>query len=207
MAERLKGKTVIWMIFTENDLADNLMPNLRHYRGPFLRRNKQTQGWEIASDHISPEPWECSQFRRRHPIFRQLHAANPISDRAFSACQDLLTRAARICRTAGAHLAVMTVPHPVQVDPGKWERMRRASGIKQELDADYPDRRIGEMCRQLQLPFLAGKEFLTPEDYKAREGIHWTEQGHRRVAEYLKRFCISLEGRGRNAEIELRDCA
>jgi hypothetical protein len=39
---------------------------------------------------------------------------------------------------------------------------------------------------------MSGRGFLALHHYKKREGVHWNERGHRRVAEELKRFCASL---------------
>src|SRR4051812_5063145 len=38
LAERLHGKLIVWLVYLENDLQDNLAPEMRQYRAPFVRR-------------------------------------------------------------------------------------------------------------------------------------------------------------------------
>src|SRR5690606_22804464 len=56
-AGHLEGKLVVWLIYHGNDLYENLCPNLDHYRMPFARETGGSDGWEIASEHVSVEPW------------------------------------------------------------------------------------------------------------------------------------------------------
>jgi hypothetical protein len=53
-----------------------------------------------------------------------------------------------------------------------------------QLDSDYPDARLREACSKLGVQFLALKDHLELSDYKSSHD-HWTERGHRRVAEAL----------------------
>src|SRR5438067_4881237 len=45
----LHRKLVVWFVYYGNDLFDNLMPDLRGYRKPFVRENAVTADWEIVS--------------------------------------------------------------------------------------------------------------------------------------------------------------
>ena len=51
---QLRDKLVVWFIYLENDLFDNLMPNLLHYRMPFVRSSNGKDEWHIVTHHISP---------------------------------------------------------------------------------------------------------------------------------------------------------
>jgi hypothetical protein len=52
LADRLADKTVIWLVYSGNDLVDNLRPAMATYRMLFVREHDGT--WEIVTDHVSP---------------------------------------------------------------------------------------------------------------------------------------------------------
>ena len=191
LGTRLMNKTVVWFVYPENDLPDCLMPNVRKYRAPFLRWDSPSEQWEIAREHVGPAPWECSLLAGRLPVFGRAHVPGPESDRVFSACDYLIERASVACREAGARLAIVSIPHPMELDP-ELERLRSLGGNDPEFKAGLPHSRIGSHCQRLGLPFLSGLNFLSLDDYKKREGVHWNNRGHRRVAVELKRFCASI---------------
>jgi hypothetical protein len=53
-----------------------------------------------------------------------------------------------------------------------------------ELDPDFPDEQIGEICRVLDIPFVASKKHLGVHDYRERD-THWNERGHHKMADLL----------------------
>src|SRR5262245_39358510 len=114
LGRRLSGKLVVWFVCLENDLEDNLGPALWHYRSPFAKRTVKT--WEIFNRHISSTPWKCSVWGRTR-LLPYLCVPGPIPDRAYSAADYLIGRAAEACQTVGAHLALVTVPDPTQLTP------------------------------------------------------------------------------------------
>jgi hypothetical protein len=187
LAPRLNGKLVVWLIYMENDLQDNLAPEMRGYRSPFVRRDPVRGEWEIAADHLRPARWECSFLDRRR-LFPRFCVPGPLADRAYSACDYLIRRARVACDAAGAHLAVVTVPHPMQLSASGMRRLAALSGRPESCDGALPDRRIAESCRKHGVPILAGRDYLAAADYKAREGIHWNERGHRQMARLLRRL-------------------
>ena len=178
LASQLRGKLVIWLICNANDLYDNLSPQMDGYRTPFVR---QAAGgdWEIVSSHVSPERWTCSAGRhaaRRQPLAPTLHRSNYLSERAYSACGWLIAQGRELCRSAGAELIVMTVPSPFALDARRTAR--------EDVDADYPDRRIGAVCEDLGIPFVPLKQYLGAADYLDHDD-HWNEQGHVKVADVI----------------------
>jgi hypothetical protein len=54
------------------------------------------------------------------------------------------------------------------------------------FDANYPDERIGKICGEYGVPFVAGSAHLRSEDYKTWERWHWTAGGHAKVSELLR---------------------
>jgi hypothetical protein len=115
----------------------------------------------------------------------------PIADRAYAACDYLLGRAHDACRRFDARLAIVTIPHPMQLTPAGNAELVRLSGRPELCDPTMPDRRFAAWCRQRGLPMVAGAEHLTRADYKRREGIHWNERGHWRVASIVRRLAES----------------
>ena len=186
---RLRGKLVVWFVYLENDLQDNLAPEMRQYRAPFVR--PATNGaWEIVDAHVCSAAWTCSDLDRRR-LFPHMCVPGPIADRAYAACDYLLGRAHAACHRFGAHLAVLTIPHPTQLTPKGIQELARLSGSPELCDAMMPDRRLAECCRRIGVPIVAGARHLSRADYKRREGIHWNEQGHRRVAAIIRRIAES----------------
>jgi hypothetical protein len=173
-AERLAGKLVVWFVYLENDLQDNLAPEMRQYRAPFVRRHPLSGEWAIVHSHVRPDRWRLSNLDHRR-LFTQFCIDGPLADRAYSACDYLIGRAAAACTSRSARLVVVTIPHPMQLveHPGAF-------------DPGFPDRRVAECCRRHGVPMVAARDGLTRRDYKRREGIHWSARGHRRMAALVR---------------------
>jgi hypothetical protein len=186
LSSQLHGRLVVWFIYLENDLYDNLMPNLRHYRAPFVRSPNAQSTWEIVTSHLSPRKWDHAPPRRPyHSFLAQLCTPCPLSQHAYAACRFLIEEGHHACSQAGAQLVVMTIPDLRQLSQRGREYLS-SLGVDAELyDANFPDQQIAEICRQSGVPFIAAKDYLSAQDYKAHEKIHWNERGHRRVAKIL----------------------
>lgn len=185
LSERLRGKSVGWLVFYGNDLMDNLHPNVLHYRNPFVR--KADSGWEIVKSHVS---------RERFPFDPRWGYGNKIaetctpgfhSDRAYSAFAFLADRAAGICRAAGARFGVIGIPDVEMLDPASHGRLREKSSNPEAFDPSLPDRRLGAICGERGIPFLRLSEVLDVDDHLAND-CHWTSRGHERVARAVERF-------------------
>ena len=193
--ERLREKLVVWFAFLENDLQDNLAPEMRGYRAPFLRLDRTLGTWEIVDQHIRAGKWDCSELDSRR-LFSSFCVPGPRADRAFAACDVLIQRARLACDRVGAGLVIVTIPHPIQLTSKGREELATLSGMPQACDPDLPDRRIAESCRRHAVPFIIGRQHFARTDYKQREGIHWNQRGHRRMASLLKElYELFLSGR------------
>jgi hypothetical protein len=191
LGQRLRGKLVVWLAYLENDLQDNLVPEMRNYRAPFARLDPLHGGWTIVGRHLAPGKWEVSNLDARR-LFSKFCVPGPLADRAYSACDYLIGRAARACHEAGAHLVMITIPHPMQLTKSGKAALAALSGAPGAYDADLPERRIAESCRRHGVPMIVGQQHLSRGDYKRREGIHWNHLGHRRMADLLGRVYESL---------------
>jgi len=189
-ADRLAGKVVVWFVCLENDLEDNLSPAMWRYRAPFVRPTRTGSGWEIAKDHVAPAQWQCSEYGRKR-LLPFLCLDGPLADRAYAAAGYLIDRAAACCRSVDAQLVLVTIPDPILLTTAGEQRLAAITG-KSDCDPSLPDRRFAECCRQSGVAFVAGRDHLCGSDYKSREGLHWNEQGHRRMADVLARLYESF---------------
>jgi hypothetical protein len=189
LSTQLSGKLVVWFIFVGNDLHDNLTPNMYHYRMPFVREINGTGSWEIVTSHVSPVKWPYTSARFRDftlwdRLLADIHSPTFLAQRAYSACEFLVVKGNEICSRAGARLLVMTIPDPLTVSRRGLRRMFSRGADPTLFDPDLPDKRIGEICSQFRVPFVAGRNHLQAQHYKARDP-HWNEKGHQKVAELL----------------------
>lgn len=180
---QLAGKNVVWLLYPANDLEDNLRPQMKGYRTPFVRES-DTGGWEIVTEHVRREPWAFPLRRPNTEYFIEICRPSYLSQRVFSACAFLLERAAAVCQKHGARLTVMTIPDLSAMNQRIYAGLLEDSGIE-DYDPDLPDRRIGQLAERLAVPFLALKDHLEPEDYLT-EDVHWNARGHRHVAAVLR---------------------
>ena len=127
-AERLAGKLVVWFVCLENDLQDNLMPNMRKYRSPFVRPSRMTSGWEIVGQHVTSTPWTPSNVGRKR-ILGNLCAPGPLTDRAFEACDYLVGRGSALCRSCRRVAGPGDDSRP---DAAERRRSRAACGLERQ---------------------------------------------------------------------------
>jgi hypothetical protein len=182
----LEGKLVVWFICFDNDLYDNLTPNKPNfYKTPFVRSLNGTGEWEIVTRHVAAAKRYLSLDGSPYDaMLAKFCTRGFFSERAYSACSFLIREAKDTCTKAGAGLAVITIPNKNQLTEPGLEYLISLLPRGMAPDPDYPDKRIAKICRQLGVPFAAGKSYLEISDYKERD-THWNEKGHRRIAELL----------------------
>jgi hypothetical protein len=190
LGHQLEGKLVVWFVCLENDLQDNLSPEMRQHRAPFVRLDDRC-GWEIYDKHLGLSKWGCSNSDVRR-LFPLMCVPGPLADRAYSACDYLIDQAGVSCAQVGARLVVVTIPHPLQLTESGVGELAKLSGSPELCDENLPDRRIAEYCLRHGVPMIAGKGRLSRRDYKRREAFHWNERGHRLVAEMLGELYASF---------------
>lgn len=179
----LAGKLAIWLVYTGNDLYENLRPNHGPYRTPFVRRRIDGDGWELVTAHVSPDPWPFPDNRRNNELLAQLCTPCLLGERAFSAAEYLIGEAATVCSAAGARLVLVSVPSSLQY--GGARRLRRLSPDAGAFDPDLPDMRLALACERQGVPFVPLKPRLERDDYLDRD-IHWRPSGHRKVATCIR---------------------
>ncbi len=187
LSTQLRNKLVVWFICFGNDLYDNLLPNLYQYRMPFVRKIDSSEDWEIVTHHIRRETWPFNpenNFRRKEKL-EGTFANNFLSRRVYSACEFLIRAGKDLCAQSHASLVVMTIPTTMQLDRREWEQVFSNVPDPTRFDPRLPDKKIAALCAKLNVPLIAGKDYLELRHFIAGEG-HWNESGHRRVGEILR---------------------
>jgi hypothetical protein len=194
----LHRKLVVWFIYYGNDLFDNLMPDLRGYRKPFVRESSMTGEWEIVSSHVAPEQWSIihqgrMQGQHHIPKLAELCSDTFLAKRAYRACEYLIETAKQICDEVQAQLVVVGIPDATQLTTTGRQNLKTMGGESASFDADRPDKELARICQSRGLHFQAGKTFLDAGCYKIND-CHWNEKGHRRVCEAVNAFARSRRG-------------
>jgi len=189
LGPKLRHKLIVWFCYVGNDLFDNLAPEMLGYRAPFLRQSYGSTAWETVTSHLAPKPWTCSSGqaalrRSGYPLIPGLHSDTILSRRVYPACEHLIDRGHEVCRKNDARLVVVSIPEPFALDPKQIAATRERYPFLNDLDPDYPDKKLREMCNKMGVRFIALKDHLSLGDYK-RSHDHWTKRGHRRVAKVL----------------------
>jgi len=186
LAPRLSGKLVVWFIYLGNDLIDNVLTHKQGRRMPFMRQVHDTEDWEIVTSHVNPSRWPYTGTYGAiyYEALAQYCTVGAGKRREYAACESLLRRGMALCDAVGARLVILTIPDKAQLSRAGHELLMRGSRDRASFDADLPDHAIRGVCKRLQIPFVAGKQYFDVRDYKARD-VHWNEAGHRRMAGIL----------------------
>jgi hypothetical protein len=204
LAPHLPGKLVVWLVYYGNDLLDNLSPDLRGYRKPFVREASDG-GWEVFSGHVQPDRWPLVTKKRLEgahqlPALAELCSPSFLSERAYGACRFLIGEGRRVCAAAAADLIVMSVPDALQLSAEGASRLSQMGGNPKTFDPDYPDRQLHAICRELAVPFVAGKTYLDASCYLT-DDCHWNAKGHRKVATAIAELHAAGTRRQGNARV------
>jgi len=190
-SDKLRGKLVVWFIYFGNDLYDNLVPNNQRYRSPFVRKVANAKEWQITTEHVSLSSWPSNSDPKYYDRLAELSCSSYLADRAYSACEFLISEACHICSEVGARLTIMTIPDAVQLTPKGQQTLAQAAPDSATFHVDFPDKKIKEIASKFAIPMVALKDHLTAADYKERDP-HWNEKGHQRVAAVIRQVWESI---------------
>jgi hypothetical protein len=187
LAPQLRGKVVIWLVCLGNDLDDSIHPGLHQYRAPFVRLRRESDEWEIATEHVDPARWTITSREGSLDSLIEICSSGYTSERVFAAADYLVGRANGVCRSVGARLVVMTIPELSPVARRYLARVLNASDDWTRFDEELPDRMFAQICERRGVRFVALKDHLESADYLEND-FHWNPRGHRRVAELIDRL-------------------
>lgn len=186
LAPHLQGKLVVWFVFYGNDLWENLLPAMGHYRKPFVRPIADSDDWEIATEHVGPDPWPFGGSRNYHePLAEICCEDSELQVRVARSCGYLIQRAQRVCAETGASLAVVGIPDRVQLTRRGVAKLRRLAPKDGTVDVTLTDQMLRRACDQSGVTFVPLSEHLTARDYLIQD-IHWQPSGHRKVGRILR---------------------
>jgi hypothetical protein len=181
----LRGKMVIWFVYHGNDLYENLTPNMRQYRMPFIRELNGSSEWEIVTSHVNPSYWSINTNLDYYGKLAEICSNTPLSKRAFAACNFLIKKAKEICDLENARLIIFSLPDIAQIDTRQIAELAEKSPDKTTFDPDLPDRELKNICESHRISFYTIKDYLTPDHYLHND-VHWNRMGNRKVAELIK---------------------
>ena len=193
LAPRLRGRLVVWFVYCGNDFLDNLQPDLRGYRRPFVRESRDG-GWEIVSDHVRAERWPVVSRSKRGDIhmvtLAEFCSDTFLAQRAYSACDFLLRQGRDLCTASGGRLVVFSIPDRHQLNEEGIAYLKSLLPEGRSFDAELPERQLASMCQAIGVPFLRGSDFLDVSCYHTTD-CHWNALGHRKVAARLTELYAS----------------
>jgi hypothetical protein len=204
LRDSLHRKLVIWFVYYGNDLFDNLMPDLRGYRKPFVRETGVNGDWEVVSSHVAPEQWSIihqgrMQGQHHIPKLAELCSDTFLARRAYSACEYLIEAGKQICDSVEAQLAVVGIPDATQLTTSGRQHLKGLAGEMPSFDSERPDKELARICQSRGVQFHPGKTFLDAGCYKIND-CHWNEKGHRRVFEAVNAFARNRRSDARSVE-------
>jgi len=186
LKERLRGKTVVWLVYQLNDLADNLRPEMDGYRSPFVRGGEDGT-WHLDDAHVGPERWPFPGRIPAHEAYMEICTRPHQAKRAFGAFRFLVEEAEKVLQTVGANLVVVSVPGLSGVTSRRLAKTLSERTDLGAFDPELPDREMTSICAEVGVRFVALTDVLDSADYR-RSDVHWNERGHRKVGALLRRL-------------------
>lgn len=194
----LEDKLVVWFVYVGNDLDDTLRPQQIGHHSPYLRERRNGSGWELVTEHLSPEKPAFEYGRENYEMLVDICSDTPYSRRVFSAAEHLIREGRDLCRRVGAGLVVMTVPELAPLTHGHIRALLGRRGVPESYDPEKPRRRLREICGTLDVDHVGLSEHLEVSDY-LRHDVHWTPEGNGKVADLLRRIHEDWRRAGRPA--------
>jgi hypothetical protein len=203
-ADRLGGKTVVWLVYYGNDLYENLRPNMGRYRMPFVRHDHAAGAWKIETAHVSADRWRFSNRVRYGDILAEICCAGHLSDRVFDACDHLIGEASRLTSQIDARLVVVGIPTTDTLDEEQRTLFRNRSPDPDKFDPELPDRRLAAASLKHGVAFCSLSDWMRLSDYLP-EDVHWTPGGHDKFAKVLAQLHLDSLGEFRAQARQGRD--
>ena len=187
LSSDLKGKLVLWFVYTGNDYRESVRPSSYGYHFPFVFRDNATEAWEIQTSHIRDTklPFHFEKgYKVSIPELADLFSKNYFSDYAYGAFEYLVVEAKKHCETHGAKFAVVTLPIKWCLDDSYLHKLKRHSGNPENFSLKYPDEQAGIICKRHGITFKAGSSEFTTEDFLPND-LHWSQGGNKKAAKII----------------------
>lgn len=200
LTTELKGKLVIWFVYTGNDFRESIRPSSYGFWFPFVFFNNEKGKWQIRTDHINPKklPFNFEKgYKNSIPELADLFSKNYLSDYAYSAFEYLANEAKMHCDAHGAKFAVVPIPLNWILDGNYTYKIKRFSSNPEDFSVQYPEEQMGRICERLGITFQPTFDYFVRKDYLPRD-LHWSVSGNEKAAniidELYKRFLDKTGG-------------
>lgn len=187
LTSELKGKLVIWFVFTGNDYREAIRPTSYGYHFPFTFYDNETGSYKIRTDNISPKklPFNFEKgYKTSAPELADLYYKNYLSDYAFGAFEYLVKEAKNHCDKNGAKFAIVTIPLWWVFDENMSHKIKRHCSDEKRFSPRYPDERSAEICKRHDITFRAGTDHFIREDFLPSD-FHWSRPGNIKAAKII----------------------
>jgi len=204
LARELKGKLVIWFIFTGNDYREAIRPTSYGRHSPFVFYDNETKSYKIRTDNVNPKklPFNFEKgYNTSMPELADLYYKNYLSDYAFGAFEYLAEEAKRHCEENGAKFAIATIPLCWVFDKQSARKITCHCSAPERFSPKYPDEQTAAICNRLTIPFRAGTNIFTRNDFLQND-FHFSPLGNRTTAALIDELLASLL-KTKRATIEL----
>lgn len=231
-AQRFQPDLVVLCFYNGNDLAENKSGISSAHRPYFdlddqgqLRQEELSEGRATLSrwlaEHSHLYVWQKHRMRLIRDRFRNtanvlppgyqvLNASPPEQfQQAWKVTEAIIATLAREVEQSGAELVLVSIPAHEQLYSQRWRQLLETVGPddRERFDRDYPERRLAEICREHDIPFLPLVQTFRQSDREElhfqSEG-HWTEVGNELAADAVLDFVATHRIAGFAVETPLR---
>jgi len=188
LSHELRGKLVIWFVFTGNDYREAVRPTSYGYHFPFTFYDSGIGNYKIQTDNVQPKklPFNFEKgYKTSMPELADLYYKNYLSDYTFGVFEYLATEAKSHCEKYGAKFAITTIPLWWASDKEASKKITRHCGNAERFSPTYPDEQTAAICARHAIPFRAGTGYYAREDF-LREDFHWSHAGNRKAASVIE---------------------
>ena len=194
LGNEIKGKLVIWFIFTGNDYREAIRPTSYGRHSPFVFYDNTTKSYKIRPENINPRklPFNFEKgYSTSMPELADLYYKNYFSDYAFGAFEYLAEEAKKHCEIHGATFAITTIPLWWVHDEKAVRKVKRYCSNEEKFSPSYPDQKSEEICKSYDISFCSGAHFYQRADFLPND-FHWSRLGNKTAAKIIDKLHISF---------------
>jgi lysophospholipase L1-like esterase len=172
---------------------------LRDYSQLYGMVDNSLSDWmqQTESESGNSQPWQRERRRMAINLFALSLPSRErkLWDESWWVRSALLEAMKRDVEQAGARLAVVAIPGPVQLYPERLDRAVAEFGLdRAQFDIDYPTGRLADLVSKLGVPYLDLTPAMRAEATSSKTPLvypndgHFTADGHRVAARELRAF-------------------
>ncbi|OHA26495.1 MAG: hypothetical protein A3C06_02870 [Candidatus Taylorbacteria bacterium RIFCSPHIGHO2_02_FULL_46_13] len=187
LTTELKGKLVIWFVYTGNDFRESIRPSSYGNKSPYVFYNRKRGQWEIQTDHINPQrlPFNFEKsYNVSIPELADLFSKNHLSEYAYAAFEYLAKEAQKHCDTHGAKFVIITTPVRWFLDGNYTFKIKRHASKPDDFSVKYPDEQAAIICKRNGIVCKSCFDEFSLDDFLPRD-LHWSRKGNQTAANII----------------------